>query len=97
MLSNYVQATNDTSILRRALPLAEVVSYFMIKFLYFVNVLVQAELKWWQDHRTINVTSPFTNRTHAMAHYAVTNSAPRPESYLTGQFVSTIRETGIRG
>ncbi len=67
MLSDYVAASNDTSILKRALPLAE------------------KELKWWADNRTLNVTSPFTNRTYAMAHYAVNNSAPRPESYLEGQ------------
>ncbi|KAI0823980.1 glycoside hydrolase [Trametes gibbosa] len=64
MLADYVAASNDTSILKRGLPLAE------------------AELKWWKDNRTLNVTSPFTNRTYAMAHYAVNNSAPRPESYL---------------
>ncbi|EEB94678.1 hypothetical protein MPER_06469, partial [Moniliophthora perniciosa FA553] len=41
------------------------------------------ELQWWQDNRTLNVTSPFSNRTFAMTRYAVNNSAPRPESYLT--------------
>ncbi|KAH9932786.1 glycoside hydrolase family 37 protein [Epithele typhae] len=65
MLSTYVSASNDTAILRRALPLAE------------------AELKWWADNRTTNITSPFTNKTYAMARYSVTNTAPRPESYLT--------------
>ncbi|KAI0629777.1 glycoside hydrolase [Trametes polyzona] len=64
MLADYVAASNDTSILKRALPLAE------------------AELKWWADNRSLNVTSPFTNRTYTMARYAVNNSAPRPESYL---------------
>ncbi|KAH9850179.1 glycoside hydrolase [Lenzites betulinus] len=64
MLADYVTASNDTSILKRALPLAE------------------AELKWWKDNRSLNVTSPFTNRTYTMAHYAVNNTAPRPESYL---------------
>ncbi|KAI8986137.1 glycoside hydrolase [Trametes punicea] len=64
MLSDYVSATNDTAILKRALPLAE------------------KELKWWADNRTLNVTSPFTNQTYAMAHYSVNNTAPRPESYL---------------
>ncbi|KAI0354813.1 glycoside hydrolase [Trametes cingulata] len=44
--------------------------------------LAEAELKWWAEHRTLNVTSPYTNKTYAMAHYAVNNSAPRPESYL---------------
>ena len=67
MLSDYVAASNDTSILDRALPLAE------------------AELKWWADERTLNVTSPFSKKTYAMAHYAVSNTAPRPESYLTGK------------
>ncbi|KAI0322093.1 glycoside hydrolase family 37 protein [Amylostereum chailletii] len=65
MLSNYITATNDSSILTRALPLAE------------------RELAWWHTNRTLNVTSPYTNTTYAVARYAVTNSAPRPESYLT--------------
>ncbi|PIL35118.1 hypothetical protein GSI_02906 [Ganoderma sinense ZZ0214-1] len=65
MLSDYVAATNDTSVLERGLPLAE------------------KELAWWATHRTVNVTSPFTNTTYAMARYAVNNTAPRPESYLT--------------
>ncbi|KAI0060461.1 glycoside hydrolase family 37 protein [Artomyces pyxidatus] len=65
MLSNYVAASSDTSILTRALPLAE------------------RELAWWRDNRSLNVTSPFTNQTYLLSRYAVTNSAPRPESYLT--------------
>ncbi|KAG1784945.1 glycoside hydrolase family 37 protein [Suillus plorans] len=65
MVYDYVNVTGDTSILQRALPLAE------------------AELAWWANNRTIEVTSPYTNRTYMMAHYAVTNTAPRPESYLT--------------
>jgi len=65
MLSRYVEATNDTSILERALPLAE------------------KELKWWADNRSVQVKSSFTNKTHTMFRYSVTNSAPRPESYLT--------------
>lgn len=65
MVYDYVNVTGDTSILQRALPLAE------------------AELAWWANNRTINVTSPYTNQTYMMAHYAVTNTAPRPESYLT--------------
>ncbi|KAJ7611950.1 trehalase [Mycena polygramma] len=44
--------------------------------------LAERELTWWQTHRTINVTSPFTNTTYALAQYSVTNTAPRPESYL---------------
>jgi alpha,alpha-trehalase len=66
MLDRYVTVTNDTSILKRALPLAE------------------KELKWWNDNRMINVTSPFTNTTHKLARYAVNNTAPRPESYFAG-------------
>ncbi|KAF8526994.1 glycoside hydrolase [Hysterangium stoloniferum] len=65
MLFNYVTASKDTSILARALPLAEV------------------ELQWWLDKRSFNITSPYTNLTHTVAHYSVDiNSAPRPESYL---------------
>ncbi|KAJ6584320.1 Six-hairpin glycosidase-like protein [Mycena capillaripes] len=65
MLARYVAASNDTAILKRALPLAE------------------RELDFWAANRTRNVVSPFTNKTHAMAQYSVTNTAPRPESYLT--------------
>ncbi|KAF8993496.1 glycoside hydrolase family 37 protein [Cyathus striatus] len=65
MLSRYVTASGDKSILQRALPLAE------------------KELKWWDDERTINITSPFSNKTFQMHRYDVNNSAPRPESYFT--------------
>ncbi|GJE92605.1 glycoside hydrolase family 37 protein [Phanerochaete sordida] len=65
MLFEYVSTTNDTSMLSRALPLAE------------------KELAWWTTNRTVTVTSPFTNQTYPMARYAVVNTAPRPESYLT--------------
>lgn len=65
MVYDYVNVTGDTSILQRALPLAE------------------AELAWWANNRTIEVTSPYTNQSYMMAHYAVNNTAPRPESYLT--------------
>ena len=71
MLDKYVKATNDTSILKRALPLAEL------------------ELKWWATKRTVNVTSSYTSRTHNMAHYAVVNSAPRPESYFVDYETAT--------
>ena len=64
MLDKYVKATNDTAILKRALPLAEL------------------ELEWWSTNRTIPVTSSYTSQTYDMSHYAVVNSAPRPESYL---------------
>ncbi|KAI5118081.1 hypothetical protein M0805_009161 [Coniferiporia weirii] len=65
MLADYVNASNDTSILARALPLAE------------------RELEFWHTNRTLNVTSPFTNKTYQVSRYAVNNTAPRPESYLT--------------
>ncbi|EMD39599.1 glycoside hydrolase family 37 protein [Gelatoporia subvermispora B] len=64
MLSEYTAATNDTSILHRALPLAEV------------------EMSWWSNNRSVSVTSPFTNQSYTMFHYAANNTAPRPESYL---------------
>ncbi|OAX38447.1 glycoside hydrolase family 37 protein [Rhizopogon vinicolor AM-OR11-026] len=65
MVYDYVNVTGDTSVLQRALPLAE------------------AELAWWANNRTLEVTSPYTSQTYMMSHYAVNNSAPRPESYLT--------------
>ncbi|KAJ7644707.1 glycoside hydrolase family 37 protein [Roridomyces roridus] len=71
MLARYVDASNDTTILQRALPLAE------------------RELVWWQTNRTVSVKSPFTNQTHQMAQYSVTNSAPRPESYFTDYTTAT--------
>ncbi|KAG1759295.1 glycoside hydrolase family 37 protein [Suillus occidentalis] len=61
MVYDYVNVTGDTSILQRALPLAE------------------AELAWWANNRTIE--------SYMMAHYAVNNTAPRPESYLTDYLV----------
>lgn len=42
----------------------------------------QSELKWWATNRTVEVTSSYSNKTYSMAHYAVNNTAPRPESYL---------------
>ncbi|KAN0088093.1 glycoside hydrolase family 37 protein [Tylopilus felleus] len=42
----------------------------------------EAELAWWSNNRTIQVTSPYTGQSYSMAHYAVNNSAPRPESYI---------------
>ncbi|OJA18271.1 hypothetical protein AZE42_04995 [Rhizopogon vesiculosus] len=65
MVYDYVNVTGDTSILQRALPLAE------------------AELAWWATNRTLEVTSPYTSQKYMLSHYAVNNSAPRPESYLT--------------
>ena len=71
MLDQYVKATNDTRILERALPLAEL------------------ELKWWSTNRTIPVTGSYTSQTYNMSHYAVVNSAPRPESYLVDYETAT--------
>ncbi len=68
MLSDYIAASNDTSILARALPLAE------------------KELAWWATNRTSTITSPYTNNSYPMARYAAANTAPRPESYLTGVY-----------
>lgn len=44
--------------------------------------LASAEMEWWKVNRTIDVTSPFTNTSYRVAHYAVINSAPRPEGYV---------------
>ena len=71
MLDKYINATNDTGILERALPLAEL------------------ELEWWETKRTIPITSPYTSQTHNMSHYAVINSAPRPESYFVDYETAT--------
>ena len=71
MLDQYVKTTNDTTILTRALPLAEL------------------ELEWWSKNRTIPVTSSYTSQTYNMSHYAVVNSAPRPESYLVDYQTAT--------
>lgn len=48
--------------------------------------LAEKELTWWRENRTLNVTSPYTNKTYSVSRYAVKNSAPRPESYLQGNF-----------
>ncbi|WRT68588.1 uncharacterized protein IL334_005566 [Kwoniella shivajii] len=44
--------------------------------------LASTEMEWWATNRTFNYTSPFTNKTVLVAHYAVNNSAPRPEGYV---------------
>lgn len=49
--------------------------------------LAEKELAWWKSNRTITVTSPYTNQTHNVTHYAVVNTAPRPESYYQGGFM----------
>ncbi|KAI3331894.1 glycoside hydrolase family 37 protein [Xylariaceae sp. AK1471] len=62
MVKTYVDYTNDTSILDRALPL-------LIK-----------EHSFWLTNRTIQFTS--NGSPYSLAHYAVQNTEPRPESYL---------------
>ena len=83
MVANYVTASNDTAILDRALPLAEARDRSP-SFLSAADTTRQRELAWWSENRSLDVTSPYTNETYTLSHYAVTNSAPRPESYLTG-------------
>ncbi|KIY65017.1 glycoside hydrolase family 37 protein [Cylindrobasidium torrendii FP15055 ss-10] len=45
--------------------------------------LAEREFEWWRANRTVSVTSPTTGQNYSLARYAVNNSAPRPESYLT--------------
>ncbi|KAJ2981265.1 hypothetical protein NUW58_g6730 [Xylaria curta] len=61
MVKTYVDYTNDTSILGRALPL-------LIK-----------EHSFWITNRTVEVKA--NGSTYSLAHYAVLNTEPRPESY----------------
>ncbi|KAI0204709.1 Six-hairpin glycosidase-like protein [Astrocystis sublimbata] len=62
MVKTYVDYTNDTSILDRALPL-------LIK-----------EHSFWTTNRTVEVKTK-EGCTYSLAHYAVSNTQPRPESY----------------
>lgn len=80
MLSDYVTTTGDTSILQRGLPSAEVRDFLCC--FRSITKIPKAELEWWSINRTVQVTSPYTGQTYSMAHYAVNNSAPRPESYI---------------
>jgi alpha,alpha-trehalase len=41
--------------------------------------IMETELEWWRRNRTISVKSPYTNKTHSVARYAVNNTAARPE------------------
>jgi alpha,alpha-trehalase len=83
MLAKYVAASDDSSILDRALPLAEARDHSSSVGPTADDIL-QRELAWWSDNRSFDVTSPYTNVTYTLSRHAVTNSAPRPESYLTG-------------
>lgn len=51
--------------------------------------LAESELRWWTSNRTIPVTSSYTSKTYNMSHYAVVNSAPRPESYFVDYETAT--------
>ncbi|PWN19219.1 glycoside hydrolase [Microstroma glucosiphilum] len=44
--------------------------------------LLEREWEWWNINRTIEITSPYSNRTYNVSHYDVDTSAPRPESYF---------------
>ncbi|KDQ16083.1 glycoside hydrolase family 37 protein [Botryobasidium botryosum FD-172 SS1] len=44
--------------------------------------LAEVELAWWATNRTIQITSPYSGQTYDVAHYAVVNTAPRPEGFL---------------
>ncbi|KAH6912593.1 trehalase [Coprinopsis sp. MPI-PUGE-AT-0042] len=52
--------------------------------------LAEKELRWWARERSLDVRSPFTNQTHTVYHYAVNNSAPRPESYRTADLYAEL-------
>jgi alpha,alpha-trehalase len=83
MLDKYIAASNDTAILNRALPLAEACCHSALS-LPVTDSIPQRELAWWSNNRSLDVTSPHTKKTFTLFRYAVSNSAPRPESYLTG-------------
>ena len=63
MVKIYVEYTNDTSLLDRALPLLE------------------KELQFWTQNRTVELTSPFPGDKYNLSRYAVLNNQPRPESF----------------
>ncbi|KAF8349388.1 trehalase [Amanita rubescens] len=56
--------------------------------------MAEKELSWWDTHRSIRVTSPFSNQTFKMYRYDVNNSAPRPESYLSDYTLATSPDSG---
>ncbi|GAK65251.1 glycoside hydrolase family 37 protein [Moesziomyces antarcticus] len=58
--------------------------------------LLEKEMEFWRNNRTIEFTSPFTNSTHNITHYKVDTSAPRPESYLEDyKTVEDASESGL--
>jgi alpha,alpha-trehalase len=44
--------------------------------------LIEKEMKWWDTNRTSTFKSPFSGKSHQLARYDVSNTAPRPEGYL---------------
>lgn len=54
--------------------------------------LAEKELKWWSDNRSVQITSE-GNVTYKMYQYSVTNSGPRPESYLTDYNTANVPNT----
>lgn len=63
MVKTYLEHTNDTELLERALPLLE------------------KELQFWRQNRTVEVQSPTTGKRYRLSRHAVLNNQPRPESY----------------
>jgi len=56
--------------------------------------LAEKELKWFLDNRSVQVKSPFSNNTFTVYRYSVTNTAPRPESYLTDYTTANAAASG---
>lgn len=77
MVDAYIKATGNITILERALPAMTVCALFF-SCLPLAD-LYQTEMTWWLTNRSIEVTSPFTGKTHSVYHYDVSNTAPRPE------------------
>jgi len=81
-LPNISRQSNDTVILNRALRLVEASNHSGLSHLV-ADSIPQRELVWWSNNRSIDVTRPYT-KAHTLSHYAISNSALRPESHLTG-------------
>ncbi|KAI1503260.1 glycoside hydrolase family 37 protein [Biscogniauxia marginata] len=79
MVKTYVDYTNDTDILGRALP------------------LLIREHAFWIKNRTVVIKTG--DKTYSLAHYGVSNTEPRPESYredyATANNKSYYAESGI--
>ncbi|KAM6494266.1 trehalase [Amanita muscaria] len=56
--------------------------------------LAEKELAWWDSNRSLQVTSPFSNKTSKMYRYNVGNTAPRPESYLEDYTLANVASSG---